>query len=163
MSGLREEELRVLETVRHDARISIRELAVRVGLPETTARDILHRLERSGVVQGYRAVVDPDALGATARAFLVLHLPEQGAEDAVARICADPSVQRANLLPERPDCLAVWVGAPDGNALAVKLARWSTTLRVRVEESHLLCELDEPVRQDLREEAPDTWFTILKE
>lgn len=163
MTGLREEELRVLETLRRDARISIRELAVRVGLPETTARDILHRLERSGVVQGYRAAIDPEAIGAAVRAFLVLHLPDQGAEDAIARIAADPAVQRVNLLPERPDCLAVWAAAPDGNALAVKLARWSVALRVRVEESHTLCELDEPVRQDLREEAPDAWFTILKE
>lgn len=161
--ALRDEELRVLETVRHDARLSIREIAGRAGLPETTARDILHRLERNSVVLGYRALVDPKAIGATMRAWIVLRLPGERADKAIETITSEPGVERTALLPDRPDNLAVWLAAPDGNALAVKLARWAASLGVRVEESHPLCGLDEPTRQDLRDEAADRWFTILKQ
>jgi DNA-binding Lrp family transcriptional regulator len=54
---------RILHELTGDARLSNVELAGRVGLsPSATLRRV-QELERSGVIRGYRAVLDPAALG----------------------------------------------------------------------------------------------------
>ena len=59
----------ILEHLEHDGRLSNTELADRVRLtPGPTLRRV-QRLERDGVIVGYRAVLDPVAVG---RAFEVL-------------------------------------------------------------------------------------------
>ena len=46
-----------------DARLSLAELGRRVGLSAPAVGERLARLEQSGVIRGYRADVDPRALG----------------------------------------------------------------------------------------------------
>ena len=60
----------ILGELQSDGRIGFRELGRRVGLsaPAVTAR--VRRLEESGIIGGYRAVVDPQQLGFTVQAFV---------------------------------------------------------------------------------------------
>jgi Lrp/AsnC family transcriptional regulator, leucine-responsive regulatory protein len=46
-----------------DARLSLAELGRRVGLSSPAVADRLERLEQDGVITGYRAEIDPRALG----------------------------------------------------------------------------------------------------
>ena len=55
--------LRVLEELQRDARVSIAELGRRVGLSSPAVAERLRRLEGEGVITGYRAVIDPRRLG----------------------------------------------------------------------------------------------------
>jgi Lrp/AsnC family transcriptional regulator, leucine-responsive regulatory protein len=55
--------LRLLEELQADARVSQAELGRRVGLSAPAVAERLNRLERGGVITGYRAEVDPRALG----------------------------------------------------------------------------------------------------
>ena len=55
--------LRLLEELQKDARLSLAELGRRVGLSSPAVADRLRRLEDEGVITGYRAVVDPRKLG----------------------------------------------------------------------------------------------------
>ncbi|HEV2999306.1 MAG TPA: Lrp/AsnC family transcriptional regulator [Solirubrobacteraceae bacterium] len=55
--------LRLLEEVQRDARTSLAELGRRVGLSPPAVGERLRRLEQEGVITGYRAEVDPRALG----------------------------------------------------------------------------------------------------
>lgn len=55
--------LRLLEELQSDARMSLAELGRRVGLSSPAVADRLRRLESEGVITGYRAQVDPRALG----------------------------------------------------------------------------------------------------
>jgi Lrp/AsnC family leucine-responsive transcriptional regulator len=55
--------LRLLGELQADARLSLAELGRRVGLSAPAVADRMGRLERAGVVAGYRAEVDPRALG----------------------------------------------------------------------------------------------------
>jgi Lrp/AsnC family transcriptional regulator, leucine-responsive regulatory protein len=55
--------LRLLDELQHDARLSVAELGRRVGLSAPAVAERLARLERDGVIRGYRAELDPDALG----------------------------------------------------------------------------------------------------
>jgi Lrp/AsnC family transcriptional regulator, leucine-responsive regulatory protein len=53
----------LLIELQRDARLSLAELGRRVGLSPPAVTDRLRRLETSGAITGYRAEVDPRALG----------------------------------------------------------------------------------------------------
>jgi Lrp/AsnC family leucine-responsive transcriptional regulator len=54
---------RLLAELQADARLSLAELGRRVGLSSPAVAERLQRLERSGVILGYHARIDPRALG----------------------------------------------------------------------------------------------------
>jgi Lrp/AsnC family leucine-responsive transcriptional regulator len=60
----------LLQQLQADARVSIAELGRRVNLSAPAVAERLQRLERAGVVTGYRAVVDPKALGYPIASFV---------------------------------------------------------------------------------------------
>jgi Lrp/AsnC family leucine-responsive transcriptional regulator len=55
--------LALLGELQSDARLSLAELGRRVGLSSPAVAERLQRLERDGVIRGYRAALDPSALG----------------------------------------------------------------------------------------------------
>ncbi|QEV16876.1 Lrp/AsnC family transcriptional regulator [Streptomyces alboniger] len=59
----------ILRELQNDGRLTNQELAQRVGLSASPCMRRVRQLELDGVIQGYRAVVDPEALG---RGFEVL-------------------------------------------------------------------------------------------
>jgi Lrp/AsnC family transcriptional regulator, leucine-responsive regulatory protein len=54
---------RVLEELAADGRVAMAELGRRVGLSAPAVAERVQRLERAGVITGYRAELDPRALG----------------------------------------------------------------------------------------------------
>lgn len=55
---------RILMELQRNGRMSIVELASKVHLTKTPCAERVRRLERSGVIRGYRADIDPNQLGA---------------------------------------------------------------------------------------------------
>lgn len=55
---------KILAELQADARLSIVELSRRVGLTKTPCAERVRRLEKAGVIRGYHAALDPDAVGA---------------------------------------------------------------------------------------------------
>jgi Lrp/AsnC family transcriptional regulator, leucine-responsive regulatory protein len=53
----------ILNELQEDGRLSLAELGRRVGLSSPAVAERLTRMERDGVIKGYRAEVDPRALG----------------------------------------------------------------------------------------------------
>jgi Lrp/AsnC family leucine-responsive transcriptional regulator len=62
-TALDDTDLALLGEVQSDARLSLAELGRRVGLSAPAVAERLQRLERDGVIRGYRAELDPAALG----------------------------------------------------------------------------------------------------
>ena len=61
--GLDTTNVSLLRELEADARLSLAELGRRVGLSSPAVADRLERLEEAGVIRGYRAEIDPRALG----------------------------------------------------------------------------------------------------
>jgi Lrp/AsnC family leucine-responsive transcriptional regulator len=61
--ALDETNLRLLDELQRDARLSLAELGRRVGLTAPAVAERLQRLEQQQVLRGYHADVDPDAVG----------------------------------------------------------------------------------------------------
>jgi len=55
--------LRILEELQADARLTMAELGRRVSLSPPAVAERVQRLERAGVINGYHAAVDPKAIG----------------------------------------------------------------------------------------------------
>ncbi|WP_309110321.1 Lrp/AsnC family transcriptional regulator [Saccharothrix sp.] len=60
----------LLEALQEDARLSYNELARRVHVSPPTVAQRVRRLENAGVITGYRATVDPIAVGKTVVALV---------------------------------------------------------------------------------------------
>ena len=67
---------RILEELARDGRLSVTELARRVGLSKTPAQVRLRRLIAEGYIQGFRAVIDPIRLGREHVAFVEVKLTD---------------------------------------------------------------------------------------
>ncbi len=61
---------RLLRELQENARLSLAELGRRINLSSPAVAERLQRLERTGVVTGYRAAVEPKALGYPIAAFV---------------------------------------------------------------------------------------------
>ena len=57
-------DLRILRLLSENARLSIRAVAREVGMSAPSVAERISRLEESGAIRGYRAIVDPRALDA---------------------------------------------------------------------------------------------------
>ena len=80
-------DLRILREMRHDARISWRELGDRVHLAPTSVAERVRRLEQARVITGYDTRVDAATVGRTVRAIVDVSLvPGDGADGFEARI-----------------------------------------------------------------------------
>lgn len=87
---------RIIGALQLDGRLTWRELADRVHLSPTSVGDRVRRLERAGVITGYRAVLDPSAVGKGFRAVVEVQLrPEVIPEDFEAGLAGQPDVSFA--------------------------------------------------------------------
>jgi Lrp/AsnC family transcriptional regulator, leucine-responsive regulatory protein len=73
---------RILAALRADGRLSIVELAERVGLSQTPVRKRVQALEDAGIIDGYAARVNRRALGFGVKAFLEIKLETHRHEHA---------------------------------------------------------------------------------
>lgn len=89
---------KILDVLAHDGRISVTELASRVGLSKTPCQMRLKRLQQTGVITGFRAMLSTAKLGMDHVAFAEVKLSDTR-EAALAEFNA--SVRR---LPEVEEC-----------------------------------------------------------
>lgn len=74
----------ILAVLEKHGRISNAELAARVGLSPSPCLRRVHRLEETGVIRGYRALIDPAALGRSLRVFAGVRLVRHTRADVAA-------------------------------------------------------------------------------
>lgn len=90
---------RILRQLTSDGRISNLDLAERVGLSPSACLRRVQELERSGVIRGYRAVLDPVAMGAGFVVYVSVGLSEhtKAAQEAFERaIACAPEVRECH-------------------------------------------------------------------
>ncbi|TCC28110.1 Lrp/AsnC family transcriptional regulator [Kribbella speibonae] len=74
----------ILTVLERDGRISNAELAAQVGLSPSPCLRRVQRLEQSGVIRGYRALIDPAAMGRGLRVLAGVRLLRHARADVVA-------------------------------------------------------------------------------
>jgi len=98
----------ILAVLAEDGRISITELAKRIGLSKSPTQARLRRLEEQGVILGYRAMLNPIRLGLDHVAFVEVRLSDtreaalRAFNMAVARV---PEIEQAHMIAGNFDYL----------------------------------------------------------
>lgn len=99
---------KILAVLQENGRLTVTELASRVGLSVSPCHRRLRELERTKTIRGYRAIVDPESAGLTFQALVFVTMRQEDRETllsfeaAVARI---PEVIQAQRLFGDPDYL----------------------------------------------------------
>ena len=99
---------KILAALQDDGRLTITELAARVGLSLSPCHRRLRELERSGAIRGYRAVVDGDALGLGFEAIVFITMRQEDQATLMAfeaGLAEIPNVLQAERLFGDPDYL----------------------------------------------------------
>jgi Lrp/AsnC family transcriptional regulator, leucine-responsive regulatory protein len=96
---LDERDLEIVAALQEDARATYADVGQRVGLSASSVHDRVRKLEQAGVIRGYRAIVDPPALGLLITALVAATpLDPQQPDDLPERLADFPEVE---------DCLSV--------------------------------------------------------
>ncbi len=90
---------KILRELSNNGRVSNLELAERVGLSPSACLRRVQELERSGVISGYRAVLDRKAMGVGFVAYVTVglsHHTKQAQEDFEIAIARSPEVRECH-------------------------------------------------------------------
>ncbi|MGH3491667.1 MAG: Lrp/AsnC family transcriptional regulator [Sciscionella sp.] len=74
----------LIAALRRDGRASYAELGRRVGLSSSSVHERVAKLEATGVILGYHAVVDPRSVGLGVTALVSIHPTDVAIDDEVA-------------------------------------------------------------------------------
>lgn len=66
---------KIIEILQEDGRISMKDLGKIVGLTSPAVSERVKKLEEAGIIEGYKAIISPDALGRVIKAFIHISLP----------------------------------------------------------------------------------------
>lgn len=69
---LDERDLDIVAALQDDARATYADIARQVGLSPSSVHDRVRKLEQAGVIRGYRAIVDPEAIGLFVTALIAV-------------------------------------------------------------------------------------------
>ena len=98
----------ILSVLAEDGRISVTDLAKRIGLSKSPTQARVKRLEKDGIILGYRTLVDPIRLGLDHIAFVEVRLNDTreaalaAFNKAVAKI---PEIEQVHLIAGNFDYL----------------------------------------------------------
>lgn len=98
----------ILSALAGDGRLSMAELAVRVGLSKTPVQARVKRLEKDGFIRGYAAIVDRERMGEGHVAFVQVKLSDtrSAALDAFNRaVQAAPEIEQCHMMAASFDYL----------------------------------------------------------
>lgn len=122
---------RLLAVLATDGRSTMADLGRRVGLSRTAALARVQRLERDGVIRGYRAdVVLPGERAAhRARVGIVIRTPDVGGY--VARLAAQPGLAEIETVTGEYDLMALVTASSAGelDGLLDRVQGWRETVR----------------------------------
>jgi len=99
---------KILDELQREGRMSMTELAERVGLSTTPCTERVRRMEREKIIRGYYARVDPDAVGRGLLVFVELTLSSKSPdvfEQMKRELMHEPRVLECHLVSGRFDYL----------------------------------------------------------
>lgn len=109
-------DVRILEALQANARVSVSDLARRLSLSQPAVSQRVRKLEEAGVIRGYRAEIDPSALGIGIRATVRLSTTHAHLNTALQRFGELPEVINVYRLTGE-DCFLLHVAASDAHRL----------------------------------------------
>jgi DNA-binding Lrp family transcriptional regulator len=141
---------RIVDELRADGRMSITELAERVGISRANAYARFERLRSDGVLTGFGARVDPRRLGLDIAALITVTAEQEAWQDLRDDMLAMPEVDYFALTTGEFD-IVLLVRAPDVETLRdVVLVRLQNMPEIRATRTILILDEEIPDRSSIR-------------
>lgn len=106
-----ETDRRLLSALRHDARASLSDLALALGVSRTTVRARIERLRRSGEILGFTVALKADAARDPVRGLMMLGIEGRGADRILRQLNGLGAVRATHTTNGRWDII-VEIGTP---------------------------------------------------
>jgi Lrp/AsnC family leucine-responsive transcriptional regulator len=91
---LDDRDLEIIAALQEDARATYADVATKVGLSASSVHERVRKLEQQGVIRGYAAVIDPEAIGLFVTALVAVSpLDPMQADDLPDRVAEFPEVE----------------------------------------------------------------------
>jgi len=117
-----ETDLQIISILQENARTPNAEIARRLGMAPSGILERVRKLEERGVIQGYAARINPEALGLGLTAFIFVRSSERlGQPDTSIRLAEIPEVQEVHHVAGE-DCYLVKVRVASARALGTLLS-----------------------------------------
>jgi Lrp/AsnC family leucine-responsive transcriptional regulator len=111
-------DISILKLLQDNARLPQAEIARVVGLAPSAVLERLRKLEASGLIKGYAALLDPQALDQRMLAFVAVRTTDRPGESRVAQVLARvPEVLEVHHVAG-DDCLLLKIRARDASHLS---------------------------------------------
>jgi Lrp/AsnC family leucine-responsive transcriptional regulator len=104
-------DVRILDALVADARISVADLARLVGLSAPSVAERIRRLEEAGVIEGYTLTINPKALGLPIAAWLRIRPAPGQLQKVVALLGALPEIVECDRITGE-DCFIARANLP---------------------------------------------------
>jgi len=128
---------RLISALRHDARASLSDLAVTLGVSRTTVRGRIERLRRSGEIVGFTVVLRGDVADDPVRGLMMIGIEGRGTDRILRQLSGLSAVRAIHTTNGRWD-LIVEIGTPTLEDLDDVLARIRRFDGVTTSETNLL-------------------------
>jgi len=97
-------DIEILDLIQDNCKQTVKELARKIHSPITTVYNKIKRMEKHGVIKGYKAILDHKKLGLTTTAFIFISFSYEYGNNArsqrevVKKIAQLPEVQEAHIV-----------------------------------------------------------------
>jgi DNA-binding Lrp family transcriptional regulator len=95
----------IVAALRADGRLSMRALASELHISRANAYARVDRLERSGVITGYSAIIDPQKYGYVLSAYVFIKITQQSWKKVRNQVLSIPEVDHAALVSGEHDIM----------------------------------------------------------
>jgi DNA-binding Lrp family transcriptional regulator len=96
---------KLISALRHDARASLSDLAIELGVSRTTIRGRIDRLRRTGEIVGFTAVLKGDAAQDPVRGLMMLGIEGRGTDRILRQLSGLPAVRAMHTTNGRWDVI----------------------------------------------------------
>lgn len=106
MYQLDEVDVKILQALQADGRAPLTQLSAQFGIPHGTIRDRIRKMENAGVIEGYRAVINPARIGFVINCiveFTLDHRVDVG--QSIEALLSVPEVTEVHILSGEIDAL----------------------------------------------------------
>lgn len=126
-------DVRLAAAVSNDPRATLAQLSERIGLSSSAVQARLKRLEHSGVISGYRAVLDPEAVGKPLSAFIEITPLDPAQPDTAPELLEHLTAIEAchSIAGEASYMLFVRVGSPRELETLIRDIRHAASVNTR--------------------------------
>lgn len=126
-------DVRLAAAVSNDPRATLAQLSERIGLSSSAVQARLKRLEHSGVISGYRAVLDPEAVGKPLSAFIEITPLDPAQPDTAPELLEHLTAIEAchSIAGEASYMLFVRVGSPRELEALIRDIRHAASVNTR--------------------------------